>query len=130
MEVNFLHNHICTLLTFHGKNYDCAHLNIEKLTSLEISQNHLENEASHTTGLFNRVFDNYMCMSVCRFVYGKPIQNICMPKCVGGITWPKHAHAQSQLKPTCDTCIIHFYIVYAKAAFAWMKKKPKNVNYK
>ena len=32
-------------------------------------------------------------MSVC---LGKPIQNIYMAKCVGGITWPKHAHAQSQ----------------------------------
>ena len=64
-----------------------------------------------------------------KFVYGKPIQKICMPKCMGRITWSKHAHAQSQfweletkclseslilpssgrLKPTCDTRIIHFY---------------------
>ena len=59
MEVNFLPINICTLLTFHGKNNDCAHLNIEKLTSLEVSQNHLENEASPTTGLFNRAFVIY-----------------------------------------------------------------------
>ena len=39
--------------------------------------------------------DIYICQYVCRFVYGKPIQKI-MPKCVGRITWPKHAHAQSQ----------------------------------
>ena len=68
-----------------------------------------------------------VCMST--IVYGKPIQNNCMPKCVGRITWSKHAHAQSQfcefetkchleslilpssdrLKLTCDTRIIHFY---------------------
>ena len=32
-------------------------------------------------------------------------------KCIAGITWPKHAHAQSQfwaVKPTCDTIVIHF----------------------
>ena len=28
-------------------------------------------------------------MYVCRFVYGKPIQKIRMPNCVGGITWPQ-----------------------------------------
>ena len=46
----------------------------------------------------------YVCMSVC-------LQKIRMPKYVGGITWPKHAHAQSQfgrLKLTCDTRSIHF----------------------
>ena len=37
-----------TLLTFQVKNYDCGHLNIEKLTSLEISQNHWANEANPT----------------------------------------------------------------------------------
>ena len=66
-----------------------------------------------------------------------------MLKCVGGITWSKHAQAQSQfwefetkchleslilpssvqLKPTCDIRIIHFY--YTRAALAWTKKKPK-----
>ena len=25
---------------------------------------------------------------------------ICMPKCVGGITWPKHSHAQSLFSKT------------------------------
>ena len=38
----------------------------------------------------------YRINMVCRFVFGKPIQKICMPKSVGGITWPKHVHAQSQ----------------------------------
>ena len=34
-----------------------------------------------------------------------------------------------QLKPTCDTRIIHFYYYnYARATLAWMKKKPKNVH--
>ena len=31
----------------------------------------------------------YVCMSVC-------LQKKRMPKCVGRITWPKHAHAQNQ----------------------------------
>ena len=41
----------------------------------------------------------YVCRSVglSTIVYGKPIQKHGMPKCVGGITWSKHAHAQSQL---------------------------------
>ena len=34
--------------------------------------------------------DMSVCMSVCL------LQEIRMPKCMGGITWPKHAHAQSQ----------------------------------
>ena len=54
----------------------------------------------------------YVCMSVCQFVYRKPIQKKCMPKCVGGNTWPIHAHAQRQfwvVKTTSNTRIIHFY---------------------
>ena len=39
------------------------------------------------TGVFNRDFACYMCRFVC----------LGMPKCVGGITWPKNAHAQSQV---------------------------------
>ena len=60
-------------------------------------------EASPTLGCSIEISrDIYMC----RFV--------CPPyaKCIGGITWPKHEHAQSQfwaVKPTCDTRIIHFY---------------------
>ena len=50
---------------------------------------------------------------VCQFVYGKPIQKKRrMPKFVGGITWPKHARAQSQfgaVKTDLDTRIIRFY---------------------
>ena len=41
----------------------------------------------------------YICACVCRG-----------PKSVGGITWAKHAHAQSQywaVNPTSDTRIIH-----------------------
>ena len=38
----------------------------------------------------------YMYVVLSMFVYGKPIQKICMPKCMGGNTWSKHAHAQSQ----------------------------------
>ena len=39
--------------------------------------------------------DIYMsvCMLVCMLVF---LQKIRMPKCVGGITWPTHANAQSQ----------------------------------
>ena len=37
-----------------------------------------------------------MLIYVCRFVYGKPIQKYVCQKCVGGITWPKNVHAQSQ----------------------------------
>ena len=29
-------------------------------------------------------------------------------KYIGGITWPKHVHAQSQIWATYDTCVIHF----------------------
>ena len=36
-------------------------------------------------------------MSVCMSEYMSVcLQEICMPKCVGGITWPKHAHAKSR----------------------------------
>ena len=37
-------------------------------------------------------------MSVCRFVYGKPIQKTTAYAKMRGrnYTWPKHAHAQSQ----------------------------------
>ena len=41
---------------------------------------------------------------------GNLYKKICTPKCVGGITWTKHAHAQSQFvvfEQTCDTRIIH-----------------------
>ena len=82
-------------------------------------------EASPTLGVQSR----FCMIYICQFVYGKPIQKNCMPKCLGGITWSKHAHAQSQfcefetkcrleslilpssgrLKPTRDTRIIHFY---------------------
>ena len=41
-------------------------------------------QAPHHTGVFNRDFARYMCRFVC----------LSMPKCIGGITWPKNAHAQ------------------------------------
>ena len=58
----------------------------------------------------------YVCMSVCRYVYKKYVhQNV----------WAKLRKVGfGQLKPTCDTHII----LYARAALAWMKKKPKNVH--
>ena len=31
-----------------------------------------------------------------------------MPKCVGGITWPKYVHAQSSFWASKTDCIIHF----------------------
>ena len=38
---------------------------------------------------------------------------VCQINCVGGITWTKHAHAQSQ----------PVFRLYARAALAWTKKK-------
>ena len=55
----------------------------------------------------------YVCMSVCRYVYKKYVhQNVWEELRKVGF-W--------QLKLTCDTHII----LYARAALAWMKKKPK-----
>ena len=36
--------------------------------------------------------------------------------------------SSGRLKPTCDILIIHFYYIYARAALAWSKKKPKKNN--
>ena len=49
-------------------------------------------EASPTLGSSIEISRDIMsvCMSVC-------LQKIRIPKCVGGITWSKHAHAQSQV---------------------------------
>ena len=44
-------------------------------------------------GIQSRFRVIYIC--VCRFVYGKPYKKYVCQKCVGEITWPKHAHAQS-----------------------------------
>ena len=51
---------------------------------------------------------------------------------MGGITWPKTPHAQSQFggvnRPVTPVLFIST-TVYARAALAWMKKKPnKNVH--
>ena len=59
----------------------------------------------------------YMCRFVC----------LDMPKCVGGITWPKNAHAQfwavkNDLRHPCYSFLLYGY---ARAALAWTKKKPK-----
>ena len=44
-----------------------------------------------------------------------------MSKCLGRITWPKHAHAQSQFWAVkIDPC--YSFPLYARAALAWMKK--------
>ena len=48
-----------------------------------------------------------------------------MPKCIGGITWPKHAHAHSQFGAV-KTELLHLcylFGLYARAALAWTKKK-------
>ena len=48
-----------------------------------------------------------------------------MPKCLGGITWPKHVHAQSQFGAV-KTDLRHpcySFRLYTRAALAWMKKK-------
>ena len=55
----------------------------------------------------------YVCMYVRRYVYKKYVhQNVWAELRKVGF---------GQLKPTCDTHII----LYARAALAWMKKKPK-----
>ena len=53
---------------------------------------------------------------------------VCLrkPKCVGGITWPKHAHAQSQfgaVKTDLQHPCYYSFRLYARAALAWTKKK-------
>ena len=66
-------------------------------------------EASPTLGCSIEISrDMYVGMSV-----------VCQINCVGGVTWTKHAHAQSQV---LGTRVIHF--LYARA-LAWTKKKPK-----
>ena len=64
-------------------------------------------------------------MSVCLFLYGKPIQKICVPKCVGGIMWPKHVYAQSQFWVVkADLCHLYYsFLLYARSALVWTKKK-------
>ena len=42
------------------------------------------------------------------YIYVGCKTTVCQINCVGGITWTKYAHAQSQLKPTCDTRVTHF----------------------
>ena len=96
-----------------------------------------------TRHVIGTIFLVYICRNVglSTIVYGTPIQKNCMPKCMGGITWSKHTHAQclfweferkchleclilpslGRLKPTCDTRSIHFYYKVEQ----WMKKKPK-----
>ena len=48
-----------------------------------------------------------------------------MPKCLGGITWPEHTHAQSQFGAV-KTDLRHpcySFRLYTRAALAWRKKK-------
>ena len=45
-----------------------------------------EKEAEARPLILNAFFFIYICMSVCL---------VCQINCVGGITWTKHAHAQS-----------------------------------
>ena len=46
-------------------------------------------EASPTMGCLIEI-----SRDICQYVGLS--KKICMPKCVGGITWTKHAHAQSK----------------------------------
>ena len=46
----------------------------------------------------------------------------------GQITWPKNVHAQSQFG-VVNRPVTPVFLLYARAALAWMKKKPnKNVH--
>ena len=59
-------------------------------------------EESPTLGCsidISRDICRYVDMSVC-------LQKIHMPQCVGGITWPKHMHAQSQFQ-AIKTDLLH-----------------------
>ena len=61
------------------------------------------------------VQSRFRVIYICRYVWSV----VCQINCVGGITWTKHAHAQSQvwgLKPTCDTRAIHLDY-YASSSF-------------
>ena len=63
-------------------------------------------------------------MYVCRYVglsTGNPYKKIRIPKCVGGITWPKHAHAQSQFWAVKNQPMYDTRTLYARAALAWTK---------
>ena len=68
-------------------------------------------EASPTLGCSIEIScDIYVCMSV---FLGKPIQKRRMPKCVGGIMWPKHAHAQSQIwAVTTETPVLFILTIH------------------
>ena len=64
------------------------------------------------TGVFNRDF-------VCLYM------SVVSKRCVGGITWPKRAHAQSQIWAV-KTDLLHpcySFLLYARAALARTKKK-------
>ena len=52
-----------------------------------------------------------------------------MPKCVGGITWPKHVHAQSKFWAVkTDLCHLYYsFLLCARAALAWTKKKTEKM---
>ena len=62
-------------------------------------------------------------IEISRDIY--PFVCLRMPKCVGGITWPKHAHAQSQFVAV-KTDLRHpcySFRLYARVALVWTKKK-------
>ena len=66
-----------------------------------------------------------ICRYVCWFVYKKyACQNVWVE--LRGPNTRMLKVSFGQLKPTCDTRIIHFYS-YARAALAWTKKKPKKM---
>ena len=72
-------------------------------------------EASPTLGCSIEISrDIYIYMCVCRG-----------PKSVGGITWAKHAHAQSHYWAVkSDQCHPYYsFRLYARAALAWTEEK-------
>ena len=56
------------------------------------------NEASPTLGcsieILRDIYTICMYVGFSTIVYGKPIQKNCMLKCVGRITYSKHAHSE------------------------------------
>ena len=70
-------------------------------------------EASTTLGCSIEISRDIMCRFVC----------LGMPKCVGGITWTKNAHAQlravkNDLRHPCYSFLLYGY---PRAALAWTK---------
>ena len=59
------------------------------------------------------------------FLVYKGMSVVCQINCVGGITWPNHAHAQSQFWEVKNRPVIPVLFIstrlYARADLAWTK---------